>query len=97
MIFVLVWCCVSTRFATFIIILQNGPVRSSTLIIFVENLACLVLAVEYILSLNIYNDNCIFTVDSIPFSLKMAIVLNVALPFISPPSRKHYIQKYVCQ
>ena len=70
MIFVLVWCCVSTRFATFIIILQNGPVRSSTLIIFVENLACLVLAVEYILSLNIYNDNCIFTVDSIPFSLK---------------------------
>ena len=70
MIFVLVWCCVSTRFATFIIILQNGPVRSSTLIIFVENLSCLVLAVEYILSLNIYNDNCIFTVDSIPFSLK---------------------------
>ena len=35
-----------------------------------ENLACLVLAVEYILSLNIYNDNCIFTVDSIPFSLR---------------------------
>ena len=50
--------------------MQNGPVRSSTLIIFVENLACLVLTVEYILSLNVYNDNCIFTVDSIPFSLK---------------------------